>query len=252
MALESIYSLDRPLVFGHRGASAYAPQNTLPAFQLAVEQGADGVEFDVHLSADGHPVVIHDFTVDHTTDGTGSVDSMTLEQLKALDAGVKFDAKFAGTRVPTLDEVFEVVGKMRVINVEVKGATDNIEHVVYTSIQRHNLQGKVIISSFNPLVLHRMRKAAPEIVIGFLYSPDYDFSQMMVDLPHEARHPMHPMIDKVYMQQAKLRGYRVNTWTVNDPERALQLAELGVDGIISDKPDVILAASDGSDGEASP
>lgn len=245
MALESIYQLDRPLILGHRGASAYAPQNTIPAFELAIAQGADGVEFDVHLSSDGHAVVIHDFTVDHTTDGTGDVDAMTLDQLKALDAGTKFDAKFAGTRVPTLDEVFQVVKDMRAINVEIKAPTDNIEHVVYGAIKRHNLADRVIVSSFNPLILHRMRKAAPEVAIGFLYAPGYDFSAMMADLPHEARHPMHPMIDKVYMQQARFWGYRVNTWTVNDPQRALELAELGVDAIISDNPDLLLRALDG-------
>ncbi|MBC7809703.1 MAG: glycerophosphodiester phosphodiesterase, partial [Burkholderiales bacterium] len=146
------------LVFGHRGAKAYAPMNTLPAYELAAEQGAHGIELDVHRSKDGYAVIVHDFKVDATSDGKGLVTEMTLAQLKRLDAGAWFDPKFAGTRIPTLDEVFESVGQRLFVNVEIKSdslETDGVEQVVADCITRHNMQSRVIVSSFNPYTLHR-------------------------------------------------------------------------------------------------
>src|SRR5690348_16428729 len=104
-------SLPHPIVFAHRGASAYAPENTLAAFELALEQGAAAIEFDVKLSADGHIVVIHDRTVERTSDGSGRVNRLPLAALQKLDAGSWFSAEFRGAKIPTLDEVFETVGK---------------------------------------------------------------------------------------------------------------------------------------------
>jgi glycerophosphoryl diester phosphodiesterase len=243
--LDDMYQ-GRTLVLGHRGARAYAPMNTLPAFELAVQQGADGIELDVHRSKDGYPVIVHDFTVDETTDGRGQVTEMTLAELKALDAGAWFGEAFRGTRIPTLDEVFEAVGKkVRVINVEIKFAsdkTDGVEQVVADCITRHNMQTRVIISSFNPITLHRFRSIMPDVPIGFLYMGDQTWNQLMNNLPHEARHPYHEMIDAAYMEQARADGYRVNTWTVNDPVRAVELRNLGVDSIITDNPDTIIGA----------
>lgn len=237
------------LVFGHRGASAYAPMNTIPAYVLAADQGADGIELDVHRSKDGHAVIVHDFTVDHTTNGSGRVDAMTLAELKALDAGSWFGEQFVGTRIPTLDEVFEAVGQRVYVNVEIKSEsaeTDGVEQVVADVIAKYNMQARVIVSSFNPLTLKRFRDIMPEVPIGFLYSNDMpiDTQALMkqLDLKHEARHPHHEMIDTAYMEWVKREGYRVNTWTVNDPARAVVLRDLGVDAIITDKPDVILKA----------
>src|SRR5690242_18182539 len=131
--IEKIYSSGQMLVFGHRGASAYAPMNTLPAFELAALQGADGVELDVHFSKDKQLIVLHDFTVDHTTNGTGFARDMTLAELKTLDAGSKKDPKFAGVQIPTLDEVFAAIGQKLYINVEIKSETaetDGVEQAV--------------------------------------------------------------------------------------------------------------------------
>ncbi len=246
--LDSWYS-GQTLVFGHRGASAFAPMNTLPAFELAVEQGADGVELDVQRSQDGHAVIVHDFTVDHTTDGSGHVADMSLAELKELDAGSWFSATFRGVRIPTLDEVFETVGQKLCINVEIKSdsaETDGIEQLVANIITRHDLEQRVIVSSFNPLALKRFRDILPFVPIGFLYSADVpvDTRQMMRDmqLSHEARHPHHELIDAEYMEWTKKNGYRVNTWTVNDLERAVTLRDLGVDAIITDKPVDLLRA----------
>jgi glycerophosphoryl diester phosphodiesterase len=237
----------RTLVFGHRGAKAYAPMNTIPAFELAVAQGADGIELDVHRSKDGHAVIVHDFTVDATSDGSGRVTEMTLAQLKALDAGSWFDEKFRGVRIPTLDEVFEAVGSRALVNVEIKSdsaETDGVEEVVADVIQRHEMASRVIVSSFNPLTLQRFRAILPDVPVGFLYAPNMPVDTIglmqQLGLPHEAKHPRHEMVDADYMAQHA--GYRVNAWTVNDAAEAVRLRDLGVDAIITDVPDVILQA----------
>lgn len=110
LPLENIYQ-GRTLVWGHRGARAYAPMNTIPSFELALKQGADGVELDTHLTKDGYLIVLHDFTVDSTTNGKGLAKDMMLKEIKALDAGSSFSSEYAGTQIPTLDEVFEAIGK---------------------------------------------------------------------------------------------------------------------------------------------
>ena len=234
------------LIFGHRGASAYAPMNTVPAFELAAEQGADGVELDVHLSKDKQLIVLHDFTVDHTTDGEGYARDMTLTQLKALDASSHKGLQYKGVQIPTLDEVFQAIGQKLYVNVEIKSETaetDGVEQAVADCLVRNQMQERVIVSSFNPLALKRFREIMPDVPIGYLYMLDFQpGAEVMEALPHEARHPHHPMIDHAYMEWAKSNHYRVNTWTVNDPARAIELKQLGVDTIITDTPDVILEA----------
>lgn len=237
----------KTVVFGHRGAKAYAPMNTIPAFELAYEQGAVGIELDVHRSKDGHPVIVHNFTIDETTNGEGNVTQKTLAELKALDAGSWFSDEFIGVQVPTLDEVFEAVGQKLLINVEIKSMdqeTDGVEQIVADCIRRHAMSERVIVSSFNPYTLKRFRAIMPEVMMGFLYAPNVpmDTTSIMEDYPHEARHPYHDMIDEAYMTWAKERNYYVNTWTVNDPDRAEDLQRLGVNVIVTDVPDIILDA----------
>ncbi len=234
------------LVFGHRGAMAYAPMNTMASFQMAQRQGAHGIELDVQLSADGFPVIIHDDTVDATTDGAGMVCDKTLAALKALDAGAWFAPEFAGERVPTLDEVIERFAGDLLINVEIKSASDHsngVEAAVSRCIRRHQATDRIIISSFNPLVLQRVRKSFPEVMLGALTgsSPTPETQQAFESLRHEARHPWHETVDADYMRWARDHRYVVNAWTVNAPKRALQLRALGVNGVITDNPDRIAA-----------
>ncbi|MCA9915804.1 MAG: glycerophosphodiester phosphodiesterase [Anaerolineae bacterium] len=245
--LQQIYD-GNVLVYGHRGAQAYAPMNTLPAFELAAEQGAQGIELDVQLTKDGFPVIIHDFSVDATTNGNGAVANMTLEQLQVLDAGSWFDARFVGTRIPTLHQVFETLGQDLIINVEIKwfSPEDNgIEQVVADVIQQYRLQKRVLVSSFNPIVLKRFRAIAPEVPLGYLTSSHtmQENTQPIVRLSDfEAQHPHHELIDPKRVDWALESGHILNAWTVNEPERARQLLLMGVQGIVTDKPDVILKA----------
>ena len=241
-----------PLNIAHRGASTAAPPNTLAAFEKAIELGADGIEFDVHLSADGVPMVIHDFTMDATTDGSGRVADMTLAQLKQLDAGSYFAPAFAGERIPTLEEVLEAAGSQLFLNIELKTTNlrdDGLEQAVIAQVERHRagceqrLGNNVVISSFNPFSLRRVKKIAPHIPVGLLYAPGLPLplgrAWLAFLVPHEARHPEHSMVDARYMAWARQRGYRVNTWTVDDPDEMRRLIGLGVDGIITNVPDVL-------------
>ncbi len=234
------------LNIAHRGASRAAPANTLAAFEKAVELGADGIEFDVHLSADGVPVVIHDFTVDATTDGSGRVAEMKLAQLEELDAGSYFDPAFAGERIPTLEQVLEAVGERLLLNIELKSTSlrDNgLERAVIAQVERHGLDDRVILSSFNPLSLRRAKRDAPHIPTGLLYALDLPLplrrAWLAFLVPHEARHPEHRMVDARYMAWARRHGYRVNVWTVDDPDEMRRLIGLGVDSIITNVPGVL-------------
>jgi glycerophosphoryl diester phosphodiesterase len=247
LPLGSFYQ-GRILNLGHRGARERAPENTLPAFEEAAELGADGVELDVQLTADGVPVVFHDRNVDRLTDGTGCLTDKTLPQVKALDAGAHFSSEFAGTRIPTLDEVFEELGDRLLFNIELKSFSarpDGLERGVVEVIQRHQLADRVLISSFNPLALRRMRRLAPGLALGYLYAPDLPFPLSKGWLarpiigPHEARHPHFSMVDEAYVRWARQHRYRVNVWTVNALEDIQRMRDLGVDAIMSDRPDLV-------------
>jgi glycerophosphoryl diester phosphodiesterase len=245
---ESLYA-HKPLVLAHRGASHDAPQNTLAAFALAKAMGADGVELDTSLTRDGVPVVIHDLTLEGTTDGHGPVNAYTLDMIKRLDAGSSFDSTFQGERVPTLDDAFEALGKDMFINVELKAlrwSSDGLEAAALNVIRKHNAAGRVVVSSFNPMTLRRFRALAPDIAIGYLYADGEPFflryGWFMAGVPHQARHPHHAIVDAAFMAWAKSRNFRVHTWTVDDPARIQALRDLGVDAIITNRPDVALHA----------
>ncbi len=236
----------RPLNLAHRGASAYAPQNTLAAFQLAEKMGADGIELDVHLTADGTLVVIHDFTVDDTTDGSGRVEDMTLAELKRLDAGAWFDVRYAGQQVPTLDEVVDRVGDEMVLNIELKTVAwrgQRLERAVVDFVRARGIGKRVILSSFNPLAMRRVRQLAPDLATGIIYSPSLPLPlrrAWLRPMVHPvALHPHHSQVDARYVAWAHARGYRVHTWTVDDPAEMRRLINLEVDAIITNRPNVL-------------
>ncbi len=166
-----VYQFTRPIIFAHRGASAHAPENTLSAFKLAIEYGADAIELDAKLSADGEVVVIHDQTVDRTTNGHGSVGKLKLDELKSLDAGIRFDAKFAGERIPTLIEVFETVGQQLFINIELTNYAspdDGLADRVVELVKKFHLEDRILFSSFCARNLARVGSLLPEVPRGIL------------------------------------------------------------------------------------
>lgn len=234
------------LNIAHRGASAAAPPNTLTAFEKAWALGADGIEFDVRLCQDGVPVVIHDATVDATTDGSGPVARMTLAQLKALDAGSRFDPAFAGERIPTLTEVLGAVGERLLLNIELKSGApldDRLEQAVVDVIEGCALGEQVLLSSFNPVALRRIQKIAPHLPTALLYARATRLSLALAKLiarqPYAAVHPHHALVDEHTMRWARQHKHRVHVWTVDEVVEMRRMVGFGVDGIITNSPDAL-------------
>ncbi len=236
--------LPRPTIFAHRGASAFAPENTLAAFELAVIQNADAIELDAKLSADGQVVVIHDQSVDRTTDGAGQVLELPLSALKELDAGNWFGEEYTGELIPTLDEVFEAVGRKIFINIELTNYAslrDQLADKVVELVQRHNLQGSILFSSFNPFALRRAHQLLPEVPLGLLSFPglaglwarSWPGSWLV---PYQALHPVLQDTREKLISWQHVRGRRVHTWTVNNSEDMRWLFRHKVDGIFTDDP----------------
>ena len=220
------------LIIGHRGASADAPENSMAAFALAAEQGADGIEIDVRLSADGWPMLMHDERVDRTTEGSGAISELTFEQCQAMDPG-------DGGPIPSLDQVFEMFGRSLLYNVELKSMSwgdDGLVAAVADRIESHQLEEHVLVSTFNPRLLRRCKSQMPRrIAIALLRAPGpYKYTYLIAD--GQADHPHCSMIDENYMDWARKRNYRVHTWTVDDPAEAQRLVALGVNGIITNRP----------------
>lgn len=240
MRLEQLPS---PTIFAHRGASAYAPENTLAAFELAVRQGADAIELDAKLTADGHVVVIHDPTLERTTNGYGRVGQKTLAELRQLEAGSFFDPAFQGEKIPTLDEVFERVGQEIIINIEITNYTaplDDLPQKIAAIVQRHRLQERVIFSSFNWLSLWRIHSLVPEAPLGLLALPGGWGWPARAPLGRLVNyHSLHPYLEDVtptLVQSAHRRGAKVYVYTVNRQEDMRRLLSLGVDGFFTDDP----------------
>jgi glycerophosphoryl diester phosphodiesterase len=237
---------DRALNFGHRGAPIAAPENTLASFQQAREMGADGIELDVMLCADGDVVVSHDYTVERTTDGEGRIADLPLSQLKTLDAGAWFSPQFAGERVPTLREVLAWAGEDILLNIELKSlrlGTDGLEKKVVSLVREHRMQHTVVLSSFNPFALRRVRQMAPELHTGLLYAaglPVYLRRAWLRPLALvNALHPQFEMVNEAYMAWARRSVYRVNVWCPTETLEMQRLVRLGVDMIITDRPDLL-------------
>ena len=240
------YYTEKPLNFAHRGASHKAPANTLAAFHLAAELGADGIELDVHLSKDGEAVVIHDFVVDATTDGHGAVREKTLAELKDLDAGGWFDPAFVGQQIPTLQEVIDTVGHRLLLNIELKTNSlvgKGLAVEVVRIVEDNNLAERVVVSSFNPLAVWRVKRLNPWIAVGLLVSPDQPLFLRRAWFRHQIRpqalHPDYTMVDGEYVRWAKERGYRVHVWTVDGTVDMRQMTRHGVDLIITNQPDLL-------------
>jgi glycerophosphoryl diester phosphodiesterase len=234
------------LNIGHRGAPEAAPENTISSFLAAEALGAHAIELDVMLSRDGQIAVIHDYEVDATTNGTGPVKNYTMAELQKLDAGSWFHEAFAGERIPTLQEVVEAIDPQTRLNIELKTespATDGLEQAVVKVIQDYNLYDRVLVSSFNPIALMRVKWADKKIPVGLLYAPDLprflSEGWFIPLLRPEALHPEIRMVDEKYMAWARRKGYRVNVWTVNEAADLKRMLDLGVDGIITDQPDLL-------------
>jgi len=238
-----------PILFAHRGASAHAPENTLPAFELALQQGADGVELDTMLSADGQVVVIHDSTLDRTTNGHGRVTAMPFAALRELDAGAWHSEQYRGTKIPSLDEVFETIGKKCIINVELKNYSTPFDRLVEKAcdtVRQHGLQDRVLFSSFLGYNLRIAGRLLPDVPRGLLASRGWtgawarSFGFMFGD--YEALHPHIADTNAPQVSRVHQLKRRIIVWTANNAEEVTRLKGWGVDGMITDDPQVTVSA----------
>lgn len=232
-----------PLIIAHRGDSANAPENTLAAFRLALENGADGIELDVKLSADQKLVVIHDFTLDRTTNGHGQVNGTPFGAMRELDAGSWFSPKFKGEPIPLLDEVFAEFGGKFLINVELtnyKTPEDQLPELVIELVKKHNLSDSVLFSSFDHHNLLRAKSLVPEIRTGLLTRHGVLGFSMRGLLGQcfgaDDLHPNHHIVSSRMVQSRHKLGQKVNVWTVNAPNSLRRMKSFGVDMIICDDP----------------
>ena len=235
------------LNIAHRGFSGKYPENTMLAFSKAVEAGADGIEIDVHLSSDGELVIIHDELLDRTTDGKGAVADYTCAELKGFDASAGYAGVYGVNRIPTLREYFELVAPVSgfITNIELKTGINvypGIEEKVSAMIKEFDLADRIIISSFNHYSVLRAKRLDPDITCGFLCeSWIIDFGAYTEKYGVECVHPMRQTLTEQTAAEIKAHGIGINTWTVNTPDEVLRLAELGVDAVIGNYPDMAKA-----------
>jgi glycerophosphoryl diester phosphodiesterase len=239
---------DAPLVIAHRGASLLAPENTIAAFKLAVELGADAIEFDVKLSCDGCPVVHHDMKLGRTTTGNGRVKDHSIGELKKFDAGVKFSKKFVGESIPTLKEVVSEFQKDILLNIELTNYNDPLDDLpgsVLKLVKEYADLEKILISSFNPLALREVRKTNSEVRTALLLAPNlpniiHHWLQRLT--PHQDLHPHRGMVTEDMIKRIHQSNGRVNAWTINDYQHMVELLEKGINGIITDDVETALRA----------
>ncbi|WP_042462747.1 glycerophosphodiester phosphodiesterase [Neobacillus dielmonensis] len=232
----------------HRGASGYAPENTIAAFDKALEMKADYIEIDVQRSQDGKLVVIHDTTVDRTTDGTGSVKDLTFDQLRSLDAGSYKGEQFSGEKIPTFDEVLDRYhGKIGIL-IELKSPElyPGVEEMVAEELRERNLDRpqneKIIIQSFNFESMKKMNSLLPKMPIGVLTSSKADTTDAALQAfatYADYFNPSYGLVTKELVDKVHALGMGISSWTVRSHDAAQFLIDMKVDAIITDYPDYV-------------
>jgi len=232
-----------PLIIAHRGASAHAPENTLSAFEWAIRDGADGIEFDVWRCGSGEVVVTHNRELKILTGRSGNLEKTPLKILKTMDFGYFKGSQFRNERIPTLAEVLDLASQLDLINIEIKGLNvrgNGIELPVVETILQFSLLRKVVVSSFNPTILLRLQRLNPAIRLGLLFN---EHSPMPIRrawaaplLKAYSVHPRYAMLTPAKVAKAHQKKQKVYTWTINDSEQLGTCIESSVDGIITDDP----------------
>jgi glycerophosphoryl diester phosphodiesterase len=249
----------RPLVIAHRGGAGLWPENTLYAFEKANNLGVDVIEIDVRSTSDGTLVVMHDATIDRTTDGTGRVSEMTLAELKKYDAGHKwstdggntFPLRGLGVSVPTLEEVFIALPEMR-FNIEPKQDVPSITESLCRLIRKHGMMDKVAVGSFSGAVMDDFRRTCPEVATSASPAEVGKFLAMQkAGLDGAYSPPMQALqvpeymggirvLTRTFVEAAHSRNLVVQAWTVNETEDMQRLIDIGVDGLMTDYPDRLM------------
>lgn len=246
----------RPRIMAHRGASGEAPENTIPAFDLAVEQAADILEMDVHLTRDGYVVVAHDPTVDRVTDGHGAIADMTLAQLQALDAGYRFTAdggttypfRGTGVQVPTLAQVLARYPQMP-LNIEIKAHSEVLVRKTRALLEEHGRLGdkSVVLAAFDHGLIEIIRRIAPEVETCFSVKEIRQFLvRTWLNVPRfrsigrafqvPVRRSLLRIVTARFVRVAQAAGFEVHPWTIDDEAEMHRLLDLGVDGLFTNHP----------------
>lgn len=230
------------LIFGHRGARGYAPENTMASFKKALLLGADGVELDVQLTKDRQLVICHDHSINRTSNGSGWVSELTLEELKSYDFGSWFSLEYQGETIPMFAEFMAwFVTTPLLLNVEIKNGPiiyPGIEEQVVDYLEQYQVQDRVLISSFFHPSLKKIKEMNPQIKTGALFDcRPIDPLRFIQDTAVEFLHPHWHSLDGEWIKKAKLQGIGINTYTVNDNKDYDFVKSLGVDGVFTDYPD---------------
>jgi len=230
------------LNFAHRGSLTEAPENTLPAFQKALDHGAQGLELDVQLTKDDNLVVCHDHNLTRfNKDARGRVKDYTLKEIKKIDVGASFSEEFRDTTVPTLEEILEICPGDVKLNIEIKNIPviyHWIEELLINCLQKNGRMHNVVISSFDHVALKRVQEIAPDMELGMLF-----YYRMLEPWKYAKNsglhitsiHPNQLYVDREFVEQCKAAGYKVFPFTVNDVKRYEELVDFGVDGVFSNE-----------------
>jgi glycerophosphoryl diester phosphodiesterase len=218
------------LRIGHRGARAYEPENTLSSFNKALEIGVDAVEFDVRKTKDDQLVVIHDADVKRTTNGKGLVSELTLEEIKGFSAE-------KGEKIPTLKEALDFLDTKVKIVIELKET--NVEEKVLKAVREKGLQKNVVIVSFIEKALRKIRELDEEVETGLIYVKHKNPVKAALELKASYLLPLYSFTHTANVQKAHDNGLKIIVWTINKPEEVAEYQKKGVDGIASDKPDIL-------------
>jgi len=252
----------RTLVIAHQGGDGVWPGDTLFAFGKAVEIGADVLEMDAHITKDGRIVLMHDEKVDRTTNGTGLIEDLTLDELKQLDAaynwstdnGVTFPYRGQGIQVPTLDQLFDTFPQMRYV-IEIKLTSNPIDKPLCELIRKYNMQDKVVVASFHDVAMKNFRTTCPEVttsasrtevrnyvLLGKAFLWGFYFPKFQtIQPPWDPKDSLGIQImTERFIRESHQKNIRIEPWTVNDPNLMKQYIDWGVDGIITDRPDLML------------
>jgi glycerophosphoryl diester phosphodiesterase len=234
-----------PWIIAHRGASAHAPENTLAAFERAVQLGANFIESDLHLTRDAHFVAIHDHTLERTTNGQGFVHDHTLAELRELDAGKWYDREFMGEKIPTLEEVLAFSHRHDVVfYLEVKYEVAwGMHHALVAALRSTGSAARTVVISFDATTLHALRKLDPSLMLGLLVEkPDTDFIRLATSVGARQICAATAIVTPELVSKAHQSDLHVVAWTVNTVEEMRTTLSAGVEGIMTDFPARIRAA----------
>ena len=224
----------RPLIFAHRGANSFAPENSIPAFEAALQLGCDGIEMDLRLTASGDVIVFHDRRLSRMTGCRGNVQQMALSEIR--QCYLQNNSHF---KIPVLEEVLEVIGDRMLINLDIKKEimrNNGLEEKIIRILRDFNLKDNIIISSFNPLVLKKFYTLAPDFSLGFIYR-QRSHKLIFNGVPVDSLHVYHRILTRRYIENLHNRHYKVYAWTVDKEKHLRRMVDIGVDGIITNYPD---------------